>query len=269
MEDGCTHVKVHDLSMDVTDEQLTSHMTQYGEVLSIQELVWTDDYEFAGLPTGIRLIKMFLQQPIKSYISICGESTYVTYPGQRATCKHCGEYMHTGIPCVQNKKLLVQKASVNERLTVSSGNSYASVVKQPPVAPAHANNFDPDVYVISDSEGAKTETNGTMIDTSNPAASQTAVMQTEQMDTISTDTEAQTTELLAPPMQAIYLESTDTAVFRLPIQPGVIHGSLGSKHKRDDGNTTDESSTSSNSKKERKQTKKHYKFLRNTDTGIE
>ena len=39
------------------------------------------------------------------------------YKGQLLSCKHCKESAHTGISCVQNKKLLVQK-------------SYANVAKQ-------------------------------------------------------------------------------------------------------------------------------------------
>lgn len=127
MEDGCVLVKLHDLSCDISDEQISQHMIQYGEVASIQELVWGDDYEFSGLPSGIRLVRMILKHQIKSYINIEGENTYVTYSGQRATCRHCGEYVHIGIPCVQNKKLLVQKVSVNERLRVGQASSYADV----------------------------------------------------------------------------------------------------------------------------------------------
>lgn len=139
MEDGCTQVKLHDLSADVSDEQITHHMSQYGDVVSIQELVWSDDYEFSGLFTGIRLVRMVLKQQIKSYINIGPESTYVTYSGQRATCRHCGEYVHTGIPCIQNKNLLVQKASVNERLRSAKTTSYSDVVRKAPVRSSSTN----------------------------------------------------------------------------------------------------------------------------------
>ncbi|KAL9697578.1 hypothetical protein quinque_001019 [Culex quinquefasciatus] len=91
-------------------------MSAYGEILSVRELVWEEKYELAGLKTGVREVKMILKHQIKSFISIEGQHTYVTYIGQQTTCRHCGEYSHSGIPCTQNKKLLLQKVSVNERL---------------------------------------------------------------------------------------------------------------------------------------------------------
>lgn len=264
MEDGCIHVKLHDLSMDITDEQVEHHMSQYGEVASIQELVWTDDYEFAGLPTGIRQVKMILKHPIKSFICICGESTYVTYPGQRPTCKHCGEYTHTGIPCVQNKKLLVQKASVNERLNVSPVKSYAGVVKQGPLASTSSNNHGTNAYEISDGEEEPTtDTSGTANTSTNPAE------QAEYMEVTVAEIEPQATNTDKVPSQISGgLPTAEDAVFKPPITPNTASSCSGHKHKRDDGNTTDDSTASNSSKKDRKQNKKHYK-LRNTDTGIE
>lgn len=244
MEDGCVHVKLHDLSMDITDEQVTAYLTQYGEVFSVQELLWTDDYEFAGLPTGIRLVKMLLQQPIKSFVSICGENTYVTYSGQRATCKHCGEYIHTGIPCVQNKKLLVQKASVNERLNASGGTSYAGVLKQKPAAPKDTNNLFTDVYEISDSEGTTTKTNGSTVAILKPPENPTVVVQTEQMDTTVEGLEIQATNPLNLSTEISMESNTAHTTFKPPILPCSTMSNSTSKHKRDDGNTTDDSAAS-------------------------
>lgn len=125
MADGAVEVRLHDLSDNISDRQISNHLNTYGEVLSVQDLMWSDKHYFPGLASGIKLVKMILKQPIKSYIIIDGETTYVTYPKQRQTCKHCGEYMHTGISCVQNKKLLAQKVSVNDRL---KQGSYADAV---------------------------------------------------------------------------------------------------------------------------------------------
>lgn len=126
MADGGVDVRLYDLSEHVSDEQISRHMAAYGEVLSVNELLWSDKHHYAGMATGIRQVKMVLHEPIKSYITIDGETTYVQYAKQRPTCRHCGEFMHTGISCVQNKKLLAQKVSVNERL---KRNSYAGAVR--------------------------------------------------------------------------------------------------------------------------------------------
>lgn len=128
LEDGSLEVKLLDLSEDITDEQIGQHLSQYGKILGIQELLYDEGLPFAGLPTGIRSVKMILRAHIKSFISINGEITQVSYEGQRQTCRHCGEYIHNGITCIQNKKLLVQKVSVNDRLR-STQNTYAGAVK--------------------------------------------------------------------------------------------------------------------------------------------
>lgn len=52
---------------------------------------------------------MKVKQNIPSYVVIDGELTALSYYGQKQTCKHCQDYAHNGISCVENKKLLVQK----------------------------------------------------------------------------------------------------------------------------------------------------------------
>lgn len=134
MEDGAVDVRLHDLSEDVTNEAIVEHMSNYGQVLAIEELAWSEKYAFDDIPSGIRSVKMILKSQIKSYITVEGETTYVTYFGQKHTCRHCNEYIHSGIPCTQNKKLLVQKVSVNDRINTtkqsSNTSSYANAVKR-------------------------------------------------------------------------------------------------------------------------------------------
>ncbi|KAL9695560.1 hypothetical protein quinque_014845 [Culex quinquefasciatus] len=116
MEDGAVDVRLHDLPEEITNDQVKKFMSAYGEILSVRELVWEEKYELTGLKTGVREVKMILKHQIKSFISIEGQHTYVTYIGQQTTCRHCGEIQSQWHPCTQNKKLLLQKVSVNERL---------------------------------------------------------------------------------------------------------------------------------------------------------
>lgn len=122
LEDGAVEVRVHDLSEDVSDEVIIEYLRSYGDVLAIREQVWDDRFTFGGIPTGVRLVKMMVKENIPSFVTIDGETTAITYYGQQQTCRHCSEYVHNGISCVQNKKLLVQK--------LDSDQSYAKVVKQ-------------------------------------------------------------------------------------------------------------------------------------------
>lgn len=67
---------------------------------------------------------MTVKKNIPSYVTIDGEKTNLSYYGQQQTCKYCTEYVHNGVSCVQNKKLLVQKLAANNA-------SYADVMKNP------------------------------------------------------------------------------------------------------------------------------------------
>lgn len=125
MDDGGVEVKIHDLSENVTNEQICDYLKQYGEVLAVKELIWGEKFIYKNAPTGTRVVKMMLRKHIKSYVTILGEKTYVSYFGQPPTCKHCANVLHAGMTCAENKKLVTQKSDLNNRLKLAQ--SYAGV----------------------------------------------------------------------------------------------------------------------------------------------
>lgn len=130
MEDGAVDVKVNDLSEDVPDDEIVKFLGQYGEVISIHEQVWGENFKFEGIPTGIRIVRMMVKTNIPSYVVIDSEITSISFYGQRQTCRHCADFVHNGISCVTNKKLLAQKLAAEK-------TSYAEVTKpKKPAAPA-------------------------------------------------------------------------------------------------------------------------------------
>lgn len=132
MEDGCVDVKVHDLPENVPEEKIVEFLSAFGEVFSLRELTWGEGFEFGGIPLGIWSARMIVHRNIDSWVTIDGQQAYIVYKGQIASCKYCKEQAHTGISCVQNKKLLFQK-------------SYANVAKQagPRQPPKKANGAKP------------------------------------------------------------------------------------------------------------------------------
>lgn len=110
LEDGAVEVRLYDLSEDVSDQRISEFLGKYGEVIEIREQRSGADLDFPGIPTGIRIVKMIVKHNIESWVTIDGETTAVAYYGQRHTCKHCRDFIHVGITCVQNKKLFVQKS---------------------------------------------------------------------------------------------------------------------------------------------------------------
>lgn len=131
MEDGGVEVKIHDLSENVSSDEIVAFLRNYGDVLNIREVPWGESFPLRGMPSGIRVAKMVLRRHIKSFVSIQSEQTLISYRGQPQTCKHCTLIQHVGISCVENKKLVNQKADLNARLDKvrgSTSTSYASVL---------------------------------------------------------------------------------------------------------------------------------------------
>ena len=137
MEDGGVEVKIHDLSENVTNDDIVAFLRNYGDVLSIREVSWGESFPLRGMSSGIRIAKMILHRHIKSFATILGENTLISYRGQPMTCRHCTQTQHIGMSCVENKKLLGQKSDLSARLKNASGStpsSYAGVLNS--VAPA-------------------------------------------------------------------------------------------------------------------------------------
>lgn len=131
MEDGTVEVTVFDLPEDVSNGEVATFLTEYGDVKNVRDLLWDDRYgELGGITTGVRIARVAVRKNIPSLVTIDGEETAVAYKGQRQTCLHCHEFAHIGIPCVQNRKLLVQKATADQ--------SYANVAKAKPFQPTPA-----------------------------------------------------------------------------------------------------------------------------------
>lgn len=125
MEDGAVDVKVTDLSEAVTSATIVEFLKRYGDVISIHEQVTGETHLFGALPNGVRIIRMLVKTNIPSFVVIDSETTAVSYFGQKQTCRHCAEFVHNGVSCVINKKLLAQK------LAADTNTTYASVAKQP------------------------------------------------------------------------------------------------------------------------------------------
>lgn len=141
MDDAGVEIKIHDLSENVRNEEVAAYLKQYGTVLSVRDVVWGDNFKYKGINTGVKIAKMVLRRHIKSFVTILGEQTMVSYRTQPQTCRHCHNQLHPGSSCVENKKLLMQKQDLNKRLDLArtqdgagsnnqngAGSSWANVV---------------------------------------------------------------------------------------------------------------------------------------------
>jgi hypothetical protein len=133
MVDGGVDIKLHDLPPRMDLFLIHDKMREYGEILKITEEKWGAGFPFENVSNGVRIVRMKLTQNIPSYITIAGETTYVTYKNQIITCKWCGQRLHYGKSCAENR--ISQTGSANERL-----RSFADALQQNSNKPDTVNN---------------------------------------------------------------------------------------------------------------------------------
>lgn len=126
MDDDRIEIKVHDLSENVSNADIATFFQQYGQVHTVNEAVWGKHFAGRGIPSGVRIVQMVLKNHLKSYVTIKGEQTYISYLSQPATCRHCTQLVHTGKSCTANKKSLAQAAS-NKITSTNLANPTVSI----------------------------------------------------------------------------------------------------------------------------------------------
>lgn len=256
LEDGSVEVKVYDLPEDVSEAKIVEFLSAYGDVISIRELTWGEGYEFGGVPLGIWSARMVLKHNIDSWVTIDGEQAYIQYKGQLQSCRYCHEQAHSGISCVQNKKLLVQKsyANVAKQLPPRQHQRKPTGAKQPASKPSGAKPADRQSAVpsLTSSEAfpalskpsGQSDTSGTTTHTTSLATNADPVV------TQASNTEQHRSSMPVSHSRAsspVYVMSNNTAADLFKKPGGVLV-----KQTKANDNDTDESSTSTGSRRSRR-----------------
>lgn len=126
---GCTEVKVHDLSECVSNEDIAVYLRHFGDVHEVKELSWGPSFPYQNVSSGVRVAVMTLRCHIRSFVTIQGQETLITYRNQPASCKHCTQPLHPGSTCVQNKKADKIKPDNQSTANKPAGDS-SSTLKQ-------------------------------------------------------------------------------------------------------------------------------------------
>ncbi|XP_062708933.1 uncharacterized protein LOC134288355 [Aedes albopictus] len=136
LDDESIQVKIHDLSESVSNDELAAYLRQYGDVHSVKELVWGPSFPYKGVSSGVREARMTLRNHIKSYVTVHGEETLVSYKNQVKSCRHCMQNIHPGKTCSNAKKETI-KESPTKPLSASTTSQpsaplqKSSQIKQP------------------------------------------------------------------------------------------------------------------------------------------
>nr|XP_053633085.1 uncharacterized protein LOC128689046 [Cherax quadricarinatus] len=99
-----TWVRVRNVPFEANKVDIRDAFKYYGTIHQVTMGRWSDGH-FAGLQEGSFTLKMSLHQPIPSYINLEEFRTqvYVTYPGQRRTCRLCGALDHIAAQCIKRQ----------------------------------------------------------------------------------------------------------------------------------------------------------------------
>lgn len=242
MEDGAVEVKIFDLSIDITNEKIADFLSDYGEVISVQEQLWGEQYLFGGCPTGVRVARMLVKRNIPSYVTIDGEMTNISYYGQRITCKHCSEFTHSGISCIQNKKLVMQKLAADQ--------SYANVARRSAAAKSAPKQTPPSEPPTNTQQSSSSPTATPAVKESpwRIVKHKSKPLSVQALENRSGSLSSANTPNTAPPFK--------TPQDPLPLATVVGGGVPPLSNRKHDGGETDDSTSSSSSRRTRRTGKK-------------
>lgn len=101
---GIKKIRIACLPPEVKDNTIKECMTNYGDVKSMRDELWTSAYRYK-VYNGVRIVEMKLRQHIPSHMSIAGNDTIITYNGQPTTCFRCNETGRQPIDCPRRNRL--------------------------------------------------------------------------------------------------------------------------------------------------------------------
>ncbi|XP_069941920.1 uncharacterized protein [Cherax quadricarinatus] len=105
-----TWVKIRNVPFEADDSDIRLAMGKYGTVHMATVGKWATG-PYAGKLEGTYSVKMTLRYPIPSYVVLPEFRTqvFVTYAGQRRTCRLCGSYDHLAALCERRRGNMEQR----------------------------------------------------------------------------------------------------------------------------------------------------------------
>ena len=95
-DDRLRSVYLRDLPVEVDNDVVSSFLSRYGEVLSVDHCYFDD---FPTLSNGNRLVKILLAQDIPSSVRVESCECRVWHPRQPPQCSICREFGHRSPGC--------------------------------------------------------------------------------------------------------------------------------------------------------------------------
>lgn len=105
LDNNATEVRVLDLPLGISNDDVVKVMSKYGEILTITNDRWINF--FPGIPNGVRTLRMLLKQPTPKSITVNNAAATVTIIGKKSLCKLKAKNKK----CADSSKKVDQKSS--------------------------------------------------------------------------------------------------------------------------------------------------------------
>ncbi|KXJ71284.1 hypothetical protein RP20_CCG020939 [Aedes albopictus] len=140
-------VRVLDLPPSVSNTAVSEFMLKFGEVISIRDETWK--HYFAGMPNGVRVLRMNLFRDIPSTVSIQNEKTMVVYPNQPKSTgtSHPGEKCSDPNPTIV---IEIPSAASSPSSDLFSQADFPPIVNQQHNSPSLAPNASSSVPIVEE-----------------------------------------------------------------------------------------------------------------------
>lgn len=133
---GTKRIRVFRLPFELDNKEITANLTKYGEILSIQDEYWSDNYAVHKLKykNGNRIVTCKLTKHIPSFITVNGFRALITYEGQPKTCSYCSSTEHLIAECPNkiNRNMSYRNAVTGETAnpTIDIGEAEITYLEQ-------------------------------------------------------------------------------------------------------------------------------------------
>lgn len=143
LDNNATEVRVLDLPLGISNDDVAKVMSKYGEILTITNDRWINF--FPGIPNGVRTLRMLLKQPTPKSITLNNAAATVTIIGKKSLCKLKAK----------NKKCADSSKKVNQKSTTQP------IEPKPSSSSSRkSNNSKPDQNAMQTSEIAEESNDG-------------------------------------------------------------------------------------------------------------
>lgn len=155
-----TTVKVHNLPIEIPDDEVVKSLESYGNVEDCIHEKWKN----VPYPcyNGTRALKMLIKNPIPSYVNIGNKRFWTTHFGQQRTCRRCSSTSHEAKDCSYTAENIIRRKLNYAYVTagqLNENNAMEFIANSNILEENNASNDNTAAYELSKTVNSQTEEN--------------------------------------------------------------------------------------------------------------